>query len=317
MTQRIWDRHRLILGAEYREDLNQRLYNYDNQKTTFIDDRRSGRNFGVYSQVEAVLRTNLLLNAGLRYDYYMTFGGTLNPRVGLIYSPWEETTFKLLYGQAFRAPSDYELYYDAPAFHLAKNPNLRPETIRTYEAIFEQYLPAHLRFGASSYYYEIKDLISSVPKPGTDSHFFDNVNSVNAKGLEFELEGKYPGGLLARASYALQRTDDAITGEELSSSPRHLVKANLIVPLFQEKIFAGLEIQYQGSVKTLSGGRAADFVIANLTLFSKEIVKGLELSGSVYNLLDTKYGFPGAGEHVQDIIGQDGRSFRLKLTYKF
>ncbi|MBI5196615.1 MAG: hypothetical protein HZA10_09865 [Nitrospirae bacterium] len=30
-----------------------------------------------------------------------------------------------------------------------------------------------------------------------------------------------------------------------------------------------------------------------------------------------KYGDPGAGEHTQDIIEQDGRSFRTKLTYRF
>ena len=59
------------------------------------------------------------------------------------------------------------------------------------------------------------------------------------------------------------------------------------------------------------------FAIGNLTLFSKEIVKGLEASGSIYNLLDTKYSAPGAGGHLQDTISQDGRSFRLKLTYKF
>jgi iron complex outermembrane receptor protein len=317
LKQRVWDRHTLIVGTEYRENLHQHLYNYDDQKMTFVDDRHTGRNFGVYAQVEAVLRTNLLLNAGLRYDYYSTFGGTLNPRVGLIYSPWEKTTFKLLYGQAFRAPSDYELYYNAPDFQLANNPKLRPETIQTYEAIYEQYLPAHLRFSASGYYYEINNLISSTLKPGTDSYFFDNVNRVQAKGMEFELEGRYPGGLVARASYALQRTDDAMTGEELSTSPRHLIKGNLIVPLYRDKVFAGLELQYQSSVKTLSGRRADDFVIANLTLFSKELVKGLEMSATVYNLLDTQYGFPASGSHLQDIIGQDGRSFRLKLTYKF
>lgn len=319
LKQRVWDRHTLIVGAEYRENLHQHLFNYDNQKpsATFVDNLHTGRNFGLYGQVEAVLRTNLLLNAGLRYDYYSTFGGTLNPRVGLIYSPWEETTFKLLYGQAFRAPSDYELYYDAPAFHLASNPNLQPETIRTYEAIYEQYLPAHLRFSASGYYYEIKNLISQTLKPGTDFYMFDNENSVQAKGIEFELEGKYPGGLLARASYAWQRTDDAVTGLELSGSPRHLIKGNLIAPLCRDKVFAGLELQYQSTVKTLAGRSAVGFVIANLTLFTKEIVKGLEASASVYNLLDTKYGFPGAGDHLQDIIGQDGRSFRVKLTYKF
>ena len=317
LRQRVWDRHTLIVGVDYRENLRQELFNYDGEGTTFLDDHRSGRNFGVYGQVEAVLRTNLLLNAGLRYDHYDTFGSTLNPRVGLIYSPWEKTTFKLLYGQAFRAPNDFELYYDVPSFGQAANPDLQPETIRTYELIYEKYLPAHLRFSASGYYYEIDDLISQTLQPGTGLYIFDNVDRVQANGVEFELEGKYPGGLLARVSYALQRTEDAITGAELSSSPRHLIKGNLIVPLYRDKVFAGLELQYRSTIRTLSGGRAADFVIGNLTLFSKEIVKGLEVSATVYNLFDTQYGSPGAGDHLQDIIGQDGRSFRVKLTYKF
>jgi len=123
--------------------------------------------------------------------------------------------------------------------------------------------------------------------------------------------------VLARASYALQRTEDGGTGAELSNSPRHLFKGNLIVPRYRDKLFAGLELQYHSTVRTLSGRRADDFAIGNLTLFSAEIVKGLEVSASVYNLFDTKYGFPGAGGHLQDTISQDGRSFRVKLTYKF
>jgi len=56
---------------------------------------------------------------------------------------------------------------------------------------------------------------------------------------------------------------------------------------------------------------------ANLTIFSQNLIKGLELSASVYNLQDRKYGDPGAGEHLQDIIGQDGRTFRAKFEYRF
>ncbi len=29
------------------------------------------------------------------------------------------------------------------------------------------------------------------------------------------------------------------------------------------------------------------------------------------------YGYPGGSEHTQDIIEQDGTSFRVKLTYRF
>ena len=67
----------------------------------------------------------------------------------------------------------------------------------------------------------------------------------------------------------------------------------------------------------MTGHRADDFVIVNLTLFSRNLAPNLEVSASIYNLFDTKYGYPGSADHLQETITQDGRSFRVKLTYKF
>ena len=55
----------------------------------------------------------------------------------------------------------------------------------------------------------------------------------------------------------------------------------------------------------------------NLTLFTKNLVKGLEISGTVYNLLDRHYADPSTPFLPEDVIPQDGRTFRLKLTYRF
>jgi len=52
-------------------------------------------------------------------------------------------------------------------------------------------------------------------------------------------------------------------------------------------------------------------------VFGQRLLKNLDLSASVYNLFDKKYGDPGGAEHLQDIIDQDGRTFRVKLTYRF
>ncbi len=316
LTMKIFDRHTIVAGSEYRENFRLHQFAYEDvtPRSYSLKDDQSTRILGVYGQTEVVLLTNLVLNAGVRYDYYFeSFGGTLNPRAGLIYNPWPTTTFKALYGQAFRAPNAFEqFYYSAQR----TRPPLDPETIRTYELVYDQYLFRNYRLGVSGYYYEIEDLINQNATPAGDL-FFDNLDSVRAAGVEFEAEAKYDCGLLIRGSYALQRTEDATTGQELSSSARHLIKGNLIVPLYKDKVFAGFELQYQSSAKTLAGRRADDFVIGNLTLFSREIVKGLEVSASVYNLFDTQYGSPGAGDHLQDTIQQDGRSFRLKMTYKF
>jgi len=67
----------------------------------------------------------------------------------------------------------------------------------------------------------------------------------------------------------------------------------------------------------LPGPDAAGYAIVNLTLFSQNIVKNLEVSASIYNLLDKTYFDPSSRFHLQNAIQQDGRTFRVKLTYKF
>ncbi len=44
---------------------------------------------------------------------------------------------------------------------------------------------------------------------------------------------------------------------------------------------------------------------------------GFEIAASVYNPFDADYAYPGFGEHVQDVIEQDGRTFGVRLTYRF
>ena len=62
---------------------------------------------------------------------------------------------------------------------------------------------------------------------------------------------------------------------------------------------------------------AAGFGVFNFTLFSHNLVKDLDVSASVYNLLDEHYADPSTSAHLQDQIPQSGRSFRINLTYHF
>ena len=316
LTGRLFDRHTLLGGAEYRENLSQEQFAFDETtpRTYTLNDHRTSRNLGLYAQSELSLRSDLVLNTGLRFDdYFEGFGSTLNPRLGLIYSPWTTTSFKALYGQAYRAPNPYERFYN-PA--QSTRDELQPERIRTYELVLEQYVGQNYRLSLSGYRYEVDDLITQTTTPAGEL-LFDNLEQAVAHGVEFEAEGKFESGFLVRASYALQRAEDAETGLELTSSPRHLAKLNLISPLYRDKLFAGLEMQYHSVVRTLAGSQTDDFLIANFTLLAQRLMDGLELSASVYNLLDTQYAYPGAEDHLQDVLVQDGRSFRVKLTYRF
>ncbi len=317
VSRQFFDRLRFSAGVEYRNNVRQDQLNYDDEpRVAYLDDQRDSQNVGLYGQGEFVLRTNLLLSAGVRYDYSSGQYETANPRLGLIYTPWEETTFKLLYGSAFRAPNVYELYF-SDGFTAKTNPDLRPERIHTYELVYEQCLKGPLRLSLAGYYYDINDLISQTIDPADNMFVFNNIEEIHALGLETGLEATFENGWSGRLSYARQRAEQADTHARLSNSPGHLAKLNVIAPLVEDKLFAGLELMYSSSVNTLIGNKVDDYWTANLTLFSRRFAKGMELSASVYNLFDQRYGYPGAGEHAQAVLLQDGRSFRVKLTYRF
>ncbi|MGC2064171.1 MAG: TonB-dependent receptor [Thermodesulfovibrionales bacterium] len=309
--------HKVIFGTEYQADLRVRQKTFDlDPYFLFIDSSTKANSWALYIQDEYSISRELILNAGIRNDHYSTFGISTSPRIALIYNPFNKTTVKLLYGTAFRAPNAYELYYQSAPLQRS-NPGLKPETIRTYEAVVEQYIGPHIRATAAGFYYKIRNLISQTTDPADNAIVFRNIEAIEAKGFEFELEGKWKPGLEGRLSYTFQRNKNLANDDILTNSPEHLVKLNLIVPFIKEKLFAGVEEQYTSRRKTLLGHDANSFFVTNLTLFSRNLLKKLEISGSVYNLFSNHYGDPGAAEHIQDIIRQDGRTFRVKVTYIF
>lgn len=318
-TKTLFDVHKVTGGIDYQYNLRQDQLN-ENESVAdgvTIDDRRDSQYAGIYLQDEFPLLDTLTLNTGVRFDYYDLFGGTINPHGALIYNPFEKTIFKFIYGRAFRSPNAFELYYNDGGFSQKPNPDLDTETIDSYEAVYEQYLGKSYRGTVVVFYNSMKDLISLTTDPGDGLLVFDNVDNVDAKGIELEMEGKWPGGHEGRISYTLQETENKETGKTVVNSPEHLLKLNLIGALLKEKVFLGVEEQYTGRRKTVSDNFAEDFFITNVTLYTRNIFKTLEISGSVYNVFDKRYDDPGDDAQLQDVIEQDGRTFRLKLTYAF
>jgi len=312
--------HRVILGAEYKGNLQQNQKSYIvGVEPADLDDKRKSRVTAFYLQDEITLLRNLVLNAGARYDHYSTFGSTTNPRLALIYNPLEKSTFKLLYGSAFRAPNDFELYYHSSFSSAEANPGLKPETIKTYELVYEQYLGDHFRAAVSGYYYQLHDLINQEPvEPGSDLSIFRNLEEVEAKGFELELDNKWANGLEGRVSYTIQRTTDKATEQPLENSPGHLAKLNLVVPVMKDALSAGIEEQYMSRRRTTAGDFAPEFFITNLTFVSRRLQGHLDVSLSIYNLFDEHYGDPVSTDlKPLDTVQQDGRNYRVKLTYAF
>jgi outer membrane receptor for ferrienterochelin and colicins len=317
VNQQLLESHNVTAGLEYRDNFRQDLLNEDvDPPATYLDDRRDSWYAAAFLQDEIFLTESLILNAGLRYDYYDSFGSTLNPRVALIYNIGK-TTIKALYGTAFRGANAYERFYVGTGFKA--NPNLDPETITTYELALEQSLTAYLRATGSIYDYSIDDLVSQETDPGDGLLVFRNGGEIGARGLELQLEldERGPLGVGGKLGYALQGAKDRRTGRSLTNSPRHLVNLSAVVPMLGDRLTSVLETQYVSRRRTLSGDQTGDYIVANLVLSARILLPGLEVSLSVRNLFDREYSDPGSGEQVQDEIEQDGRTFWLKAKYAF
>lgn len=318
LTSAPWAGHRLVTGIDYQQDLEKTQINYDVEPhVTYLDDHRKGYRYGLYAQDEVTLSSQLLLNAGLRYDYYSTGVDNVNPRVAAIYKPRESTSLKALYGTAFRAPNAYELYYNPTNYQL--NPNLKPEKITTYELVVEQRIASGLRLTGSLFHYDIKDLITLVRDPSSGLLTFANEERAKVNGAEFETEKIWTSGARLRASVTWQRAIGSTgqdTGAHLTNSPTWLAKLNFTTPIWHDWAQLGLETQYVGARLT-SVGETGGSTIFNITLLSRRLAPGLEVSASIYNLFNKQYADPASEEHVQSFIVQDGRAYRLSLSYRF
>jgi len=308
VNTRLGERHTLVAGGEYRDHFRADFYAEDD--TGVISDlRESPEDWGVFLQDEFVVSKKVSINLGVRHDEYPEFGGSTNPRLAVIISPTQRTFLKLLHGQAFRAPSIYELHYSGFA-----NPLLEPERIRSTEAVLEHYIGRSTRVTAALFLNRIHDLIS-IDTLG--SGVFENIDDVESRGIEMELERDWAKGFGLKAGYALQKTEDRENDTELSNSPEILARAQVFVPLFTQKVKLGTEVAYTGERRTLSGDELGGFVLWNLTFLGRNIVPGLDLSASVYNLFDQEYASPGSAGHVQDSIPQDGRRYGMRVTWRF
>lgn len=106
----------------------------------------------------------LELSLAFRAEDYEDFGSTTNPKVGLVWSPAQDLTLRASWGTSFRAPSLNELneavligaastfengVEKLAIMRLGGNPDLQPETARTFTTGFDYGRPDSWRISLS------------------------------------------------------------------------------------------------------------------------------------------------------------------------
>lgn len=307
--------HALTVGSEYRHNLRQDQ-SAANETHILLDDQRQSRTAGLFAEDEFRLHSRMLINAGVRWDeYFGIFGGTVNPRIGIIVTPRAGSTLKALYGRAFRAPNPFELYYDQDA----RSKLLQPERIRTFELVWEQQLASRLQVTGSVFGNRVADLITqrSGSSETIDGLYYGNVDGVRARGIEVELQGELPGHAHVRLAQVVQAARLYTTGRIVSNSPRTLTTAVVDVPVPGTDALLAFNGYYIGERRRVNGALVEGAFVGNLSVTRRTSARGIGVGVTVYNLFDAAYGDPGSVEHRQDVLPQDGRTALARLSWRF
>lgn len=304
-----YQKHRLKMPMWIENDGGEVIYDYE------IPDRDFGF-WALYLQEELHITNKVNLLIGAHYDHYPTFGGEVNPRLATVIRPWRYGTIKFLYGEAFRAPSVYELYFDDGEMQVG-NEELEPEKVKTYECLISQSLPHRITGVLSLYHNRVSNLISQVENEDSMLQY-QNMESTQATGIEAELRKRFTAGIHFYTNLAYQRSKNRDTGRELINVPRVTYNLGLSIPVWRDKAYISLDNHYVGRRPTLVDGVWVEpYWVTNLTFTSGRLVRNVRISASIYNLFDRPYEDPGAEEHLMVKIPQNRRVFQVKLSYLF
>lgn len=306
--------HKLLLGGDFQRNSKRMQQAGYVGEVPDLDDNRSDQFWGLYLHDEWALSPELRLGLGARFDRTTLGQSELHPRMSLAWEWQPDTTLKLLYGEAFRPPNAYELYYGDGVTYVP-NMDLKPESVRTVEGIVEHRWASGAHSVLTLFHNKIDDLIDYVALTA-DSYQLQNVRNVHTDGLELRHVHFFDNGGQLAANYTLQRTRDR-SGELVQNSPRQLGKLAWRLPLPGGRAQAGLELQCIGSRWSIQSDRVAGACLANLTL-SGRWQRRLDWSVTVSNVFDRAVADPSA-HYLQPLtqVRQEGRGAFVQFSYRY
>jgi outer membrane receptor for ferrienterochelin and colicins len=233
---------------------------------------------------------------GLRFDHSAEFGSVLNPRLGVIYKPYQERlTLKMLFGTAFRQPSIFELRSE-----FRGNENLTPEEISTYELEARSLVTQAVHLKANLFYSVVTDFVGRVEdlsKPALER--FENLDGetlVRGASLEADVSVDEQTRVTANYMFTQGRSDDS-NWDTIPQTARS--KVNVIVHRTSvlRQVNLTLRVNYVGPRRVqatnawllANEGRDAPPYAKATVVGSYTGIDGIELQLIVRNLLDTDY----------------------------
>ncbi len=280
-------------------------------------------NLGSYAQyvINSTFLNKTNFTVGMRYDLNSVYGKTFNPRIGIINQLNDILGFKLLYGTAFRAPTNFERFAALNGYRIT-NEDLKPERIQTYEAniIFTPFKILSLQ--ASAFHSMLTDIVIQDIPVGNGLTQNQNKGSAVISGIEAKATIFPSTWCNAFMNFTFQ--DGMLNNGFMKTSISNIarVKGNLGVRIHVAEFFTISIIENlvgdrstapTNPLKKVDGYTNTNLVFSTHNLFSKKVSASI----IIRNLLNQRYYDPGGrsadGDYYATDVEQPGINGLLKF----
>jgi iron complex outermembrane receptor protein len=305
-----------ILGDE--EYLGQVVtFDTDESQRTVLDKTRHIHS--AYAQSEWQMTPKVTLTAGLRLDSYNDIDDALTPRVSLVHALDENQGYKLIYAEAYRAPSLGDLYDEESGLTVGSQ-SLRANELTSMEAVY--YWHGSQTAITASLFSNHHQQIVGVNNTGNLT-FLANIGSNKARGLELELQWQPNSHWLFKSNmtHLFKNKTKLIIGAGLTPSEIIAPKSyiNYEVQYVASDWSIGLSGNWRSEVEALR--KPGSLLLVNTHIryrYSEDIRWEL----SVKNISDEQYststytalGTDKNGQRVQELPAR-GRQLSLEFNY--
>jgi iron complex outermembrane receptor protein len=267
------------------------------------------QNVGIFAHYAYDLSKSWTLYSGLRFDDAGAHPSSLSPRLAAVWKRPANTSYKFMYGSAFRNPSTFEQYWEP-------SPGVESEKINTFEFSREQRIAGRIDLVGSLFHYRLTGLIEGVPTE-TMTLQYRNMSKGQATGAEVEINGKFAAGAELSANISFQNAKYTDPERSLPNSPSCLAMFRASLPAARNHLIISPAVRYMSSRLSPYGFRLRPVALADLTATTNRLSREFDVQFGIRNLTGRVYSDPLSMEHLIQVMPRSGRSVFVKLIWHY
>jgi len=269
----------------------------------------SQSNIGAYVQYLRNLRDSTRLTLGGRYDEYEELTGRFSPRLGLVEQLSQVYSLKLLYGEAFRAPTLAETgLINNPL--LFGNPDLNHEIVKTWDLILMgNWKATNLSVGVFENRY--KQPIETVFVGAART--YQNGSGEKSQGVEVEWSQDLSIHWSLRSTYTYMDLPESAFRE---ANQMGSFEVNYAAEKWNWNLLGYYQDERQTPITPTSEQTLDDFWMLN-TQWRYQFSESYELNLQVKNITDEEVATPAESLRKLEGIPNRGRELSVGMLWQF